>query len=180
MGRVVVAEYVALDGVVEAPEKWVFPSWSDELANYTHAQLLASDALLLGRATYDIFAASWPSRTGDEHADRMNAIPKYVVSSTLERADWNNSTVLRGGVEQAVAEVKQKHERDVLVWGSGTLARELLAKGLADEYHLMLFPVVLGGGKKLFDGAVESQLSLVDSRATDKGVLILTYVPVAP
>jgi dihydrofolate reductase len=176
MSRIVVAEYLTLDGVAEAPETWVFPSWNEELAAFTREQLQASDALLLGRATYDIFAASWPSRTSDDgHAERMNALPKYVVSNTLETAEWNNSSIVRGDMREDVESIKQRHERDILVWGSGTLVKALAGAGLVDEYHLMLFPIVLGAGKRLWDGDDARQdLELVESRATSSGVLILT------
>jgi dihydrofolate reductase len=189
MRKLVVAEYVTLDGVMQDPGGvgeieqggWHNPYWNDELAGFQRDGLFASDALLLGRITYEGFAAAWPSRTDDEgFADQMNGLPKYVVSTTLERADWNNSRLITGNVADEVAKLKEQPGRDILVYGSGALVRTLMAHDLVDEYRLMVFPVVVGSGKRLFtdggDGG-EAALRLVGSTATATGVALLTYRP---
>jgi dihydrofolate reductase len=139
-----------------------------------------TDAFLLGRRTYDIFAAYWPRVTdpNDPVAAALNRLPKYVVSRTLDKVEWHNSTLLRGDVPKQVAELKRRHERDILIQGSSELLQTLLANDLVDEYRLLTFPVVLGSGKRLFGtGAVPSALTLVDTRATSAGVVVNTYRP---
>ncbi|MGN6379994.1 MAG: dihydrofolate reductase family protein [Gaiellales bacterium] len=138
---------------------------------------MAADAQLLGRVTYEGFAKAWPTMEAGEFGVKMNAMPKYVVSSTLERAEWNNTTVLRGDLEDEVARLKQRYTGDILVVGSGRLARDLLAKGLVDELHLMVFPVVLGAGQKLFgESPAETGMELVETRQA-ASVAILTLRP---
>ena len=176
MRRVVVAEFLSLDGVMEAPEKWTFQFWNDEMAKFKHDELFASDAHLLGRVTYQIFAAAWPSRTG-EFADRMNNLPKYVVSATLEKAEWKDSHVIKENVAEGIAKLKQQSGQDILVAGSGTLVQTLVQHNLIDEYHLLVYPVVLGSGKRLFKDASQTTLKLVDTKAFSSGVVLLSYVP---
>jgi dihydrofolate reductase len=136
-----------------------------------------ADALLLGRVTYEGFAAAWPSREG-EFADKFNAMPKYVVSSTLEDPAWNNSTVLNGDIAEEVAKLKQEQDGEIVVHGSGRLAQTLLEHDLVDELRLMVFPVVLGSGKRLFGGTSEKKsLRLIDSKVVGEGVAILVYEP---
>jgi dihydrofolate reductase len=140
-------------------------------------ETMSSDALLLGRVTYEGFAAAWPSRDG-EFADKFNAMPKYVVSSTLENPDWNNSTVLKGDVSEEVAKLRQEHDGDIVVHGSAQLAGTLIENDLVDELRLMVFPVVLGSGKRLFaDTSDKKPLRLADSRVVGDGVAILVYQP---
>jgi dihydrofolate reductase len=162
MGRVVVSEFVSLDGVMEDPGGaegfehggWAFKFDRGEAGDrFKHEELMAADAQLLGRVTYEGFAAAWPRMQGDQFGQRMNEMPKYVVSSTLERADWNNSHLLRGEPAEEVARLRERYERDILVAGSATLVHELTARGLVDEYRLMVFPILLGAGKRLFTGA---------------------------
>ena len=184
MGRIVVTEFVSLDGVVEAPgggEDFKHGGWSfefdrgDEGNKFKLDETLSSEALLLGRVTYEGFAAAWPSRDG-EFADKFNTMPKYVVSSTLEKPEWNNSTVLKGDVPEQVAKLKQERDGDVVVHGSPRLVQTLLEHDLVDELRLMVFPVVLGSGKRLFGETVEKlPLRLVDSRVVGDGVAILVY-----
>ena len=186
MGRIVVTEFVSLDGVVEAPgggEDFKHGGWSfefdrgDEGNKFKLDETLSSEALLLGRVTYDGFAASWPSRDG-EFADKFNTMPKYVVSSTLENPEWNNSTVLKGDVAEQVAKLKQELDGDVVVHGSPRLVQTLLEHDLVDELRLMVFPVVLGSGKRLFGETADKRpLRLVDSKVVGDGVAIMIYRP---
>ena len=186
MGRIVVTEFVSLDGVMEAPgggENFRHGGWSFEIdrgdagEKFKLDETLSSEALLLGRVTYEGFAAAWPSREG-EFADKFNAMPKYVVSSTLQDPEWNNSTVLKGDVVDEVAKVRQKHDRDIVVHGSARLVQTLVEHDLVDEFRLMVFPVVLGSGKRLFgDTSAKKRLRLVDSKMVGDGVAILIYEP---
>jgi dihydrofolate reductase len=186
VGKIVVTEFVSLDGVVEDPAgsegsrhgAWTFEiSRGDEGDRFKLEETMASDALLLGRVTYEGFAAAWPSREG-EFADKFNAMPKYVVSSTLKNPEWKNSTVLTGDVAEKVARLKQEHDGDIVVHGSARLAQMLVEHDLVDELRLMVFPVVLGSGKRLFDGTSKKKpLQLVDSKVVGDGVAILIYRP---
>ena len=186
MGRIVVTEFVSLDGVIEDPggaESFRHGGWTfeinrgDEGDKFKLDEALSSEALLLGRVTYEGFAAAWPSRDG-EFADKFNAMPKYVVSSTLEEPEWNNSTVLRGDVAEEVAKLKGEKEGDIVVHGSGRLVQTLVEHDLVDELRLMVFPVVLGTGKRLFGETSDKKpLRLVDSKMVGDGVAILVYEP---
>jgi dihydrofolate reductase len=169
--------YVTLDGVVEAPEKWVMPD--EEMFAEQTADYAASDALLLGRRTYEVFAASWPQRGSDvPNADWMNNTQKYVASTSLESPEWHNTTVLRGDVGEAVSRLKQEHGENITLNGSGGLLRSLLREGLVDELRLFLHPVVLGSGARLFDDAGElGAVRLSESHAYENGVVSLTYQP---
>jgi dihydrofolate reductase len=189
MRRVVVTEFVTLDGVMEDPggsEKspyggWSFQFFNDEAGKYKYDELIASDALLLGRVTYQGFAAAWPGRTDEQgFADRMNSLPKFVVSTTLEKVEWNNSTLIKGNVAEQVAGLKQQPGQDILVGGSCQLVRTLIQHDLVDEIRLMVHPVVVGGGKRIFgDGIDRKVLRLVDSKTLTSGVVVLTYQPAA-
>jgi dihydrofolate reductase len=184
MGKIVVTEFVSLDGVIEDPggaEDFKYGGWSFEISRgdegdkFKLDETLGSEALLLGRRTYEGFAEAWPSRTG-EFADKFNNMPKYVVSSTMDDAEWNNSTVLKGDLSDAVTKLKQEHDGDVVVHGSGQLVQALLEDDLVDELRLMVFPIVLGSGKRLFGGTSDKKpLELVDSRTVGNGVEILVY-----
>jgi dihydrofolate reductase len=188
MGRIVVTEFVSVDGVMEAPgpdgsgfkhEGWTFNiSTGEEGEKFKLDETMASEAQLLGRVTYQGFASAWPSVKG-EFGDKFNNMPKYVVSSTLEKAEWNNSTVLKGDVVKEVSKLKQRLDGDIVVHGSARLVQTLLANDLVDELRLMVYPVVLGSGKRLFDDSSDmKRLRLKDSRPVGDGVLILTYEPV--
>jgi dihydrofolate reductase len=184
MGRIVVTEFVSLDGVMEDPggsEGSRHGGWSFEFDRgedgdrFKLEETLSSEALLLGRRTYEGFAAAWPSREG-EFADKFNAMPKYVVSSTLDDAGWNNSTVLRGEIGEEVAKLSREHDGNVVVHGSAQLVQALVERDLVDELRLMVFPVVLGSGKRLFGEASDKKpLRLVDSKTVGDGVAILIY-----
>jgi dihydrofolate reductase len=188
MGRIVVTEFVSLDGVMEDPggaEGFKYGGWTfeinrgDEGDKFKLDEALSAEALLLGRVTYEGFAAAWPSREG-EFADKFNGMPKYVVSSTLKDPEWNNSTVLAGDVSTAVATLKQEQDGDIVVHGSARLVHALVEHDLVDELRLMLFPVVLGSGKRLFGETSDKQpLRLVDSKIVGDGVAILVYQPAA-
>ena len=183
MGRIYVTEFMSLDGVVEDPggsEDFKHGGWSfeidrgDEGGRFKSDETMGTDALLLGRVTYEGFADAWPSRSG-EFADKFNSMPKYVVSSTLGEPEWENSTVLTGDLAEAVADLKSKH--DVIgVHGSVQLAQELLDRDLVDELRLMVFPVVLGDGKRLFGPTSDKKpLKLTESQTVGDGVAILVY-----
>ena len=186
MGKIVVTEFISLDGVMEDPggsESFKHGGWSFEISRgeegdkFKLDEVFSSDALLLGRVTFEGFADAWPSREG-EFADKFNTMPKYVVSSTLEEPAWSNSTVLKGDLAEEVAKLKEAHEGDVVVHGSAQLAQALLEQDLVDELRLMVFPVVLGTGKRLFgDTSDKKRLRLVDSKMVGDGVAILTYAP---
>jgi dihydrofolate reductase len=187
MGRIVVTEFVSLDGVMEDPggsENFRHGGWSFEIARgeegdkFKLDEVFSSEALLLGRVTYEGFAEAWPSREG-EFADKFNNMPKYVVSSTLGEPEWNNSTVLKGDVAEEVAKLRQEQDGDIVVHGSAQLVQTLVEHDLVDEFRLMVFPVVLGSGKRLFGETGDKKpLRLVDSKVVGDGVTILIYEPV--
>jgi dihydrofolate reductase len=176
MSRIVVAEYVSLDGVVSEPS-WTGPYFNEELGDAQLALLMRSEGLLLGRVTYEGFAAAWPAMRDEQgFADRMNALPKHVATTTRSDLEWN-ATPLEGDVPTAVAALKARPDHDLLVYGSPTLVDALTSAGLVDEYRLMIFPVVLGAGRRLFGDGVTATLELTESLITTAGVAILTYVP---
>jgi dihydrofolate reductase len=184
MGKIVVTEFVSLDGVMEAPgggEDYKHQGWTFEVDRgpegdkFKLDEALAAEALLLGRRTYEGFAAAWPSMDG-EFADKFNGMPKYVVSSTLTDPTWNNSTVLSGELAQEIAKLKQDVAGELQVHGSAQLVQGLLEHGLLDELRLMVFPVVLGSGKRLFGNSEEKRsLSLSDCKTVGDGIAVLTY-----
>jgi len=178
VGKVVVSEFVSLDGVMA--ERWSFRSSGKEQPQYKFDDLAAADALLLGRVTYEGFAAAWPSVTDEGgFAERMNGYPKYVGSTTLqEPLEWNNSTIIKGNVAEEVSRLKQHTGKDILIFGSADLVNTLMPHNLIDEYRLMVFPIVVGRGKRLFgDGIDTTVLELVDTKAFGSGVVVLTYRP---
>ncbi len=180
MRKVVAVELVSLDGVIESPEEWAFAYSNDEMEEANAAGMAASDALLLGRATYEGLAAFWPNQPGGTPmVDYINSVPKFVVSATLEESlEWNNSTVIGGNAAEEIAKLKRRPGKDITVLGSGVLVRSLLRDGLLDELRLMVHPVILGGGKRLFeDEEGRKALKLVDSRTFATGVVYLTYRP---
>jgi dihydrofolate reductase len=188
MGRIVVTEFISLDGVIEAPgggEDFRHAGWSFEVSRgeegdkFKLDETLASEALLLGRVTYEGFAKAWPTRQDDAgFADKFNSMPKYVVSSTLEDPEWNNSRVLDGDVVEEVAKLRQEVDGDIVVHGSAQLVQTLIDNDLVDELRLMVFPVVLGDGKRLFgETSDKKRLRLVDSKPVGDGVDILVYQP---
>ena len=188
MGRIVVTEFVSLDGVMEDPgggEDFKYGGWTfeiergDEGDKFKLDETLSSEALLLGRKTYEGFAAAWPSMTDDVgFADKFNSMPKYVVSSTLGDPEWNNSAVLKGDMVEEVTKLREQLDGDIVVHGSAQLVQALVEHDLVDEFRLMVFPVVLGSGKRLFGETSDKKtLRLVDSKMVGEGVAILTYKP---
>jgi dihydrofolate reductase len=186
MGRIVVTEFISLDGVIEDPggsEDYKYGGWSFEISRgdegdkFKLDEALDSAALLLGRRTYEGFASAWPSRDG-EFADKFNNMPKYVVSSTLKDPEWTNTTVLGDDLAAEVGRLKQEIEGDIVVHGSAELVQALVEQGLVDELRLMVFPVVLGAGKRLFGETSDKRpLRLSDSKIVGDGVALLIYVP---
>jgi len=169
---------MTLDGVVESPQDWSFPYWSDETAKFKWDELLATDAHLLGRVTYEGFAAAWPDRTDAQgFADRMNSLPKYVVSTSLKKAEWNNSHIIKTNVADEIAKLKKQSGDDILVAGSMTLIRMLMEHDLVDEYRLLMYPIVLGKGKRLFTDGMVTSLKLTESKPMGSGVVLLRYEP---
>jgi dihydrofolate reductase len=174
MCKVVAAEYLTLDGVMENPA-WTAPYFNEEVGDFQHELLFASDALLLGRVTYEGFAAAWPGMADEQgFADRMNSMPKYVASRTLETTDWN-AEIIQGDVAEAVAKLKQEPGQNLLIYGSAQLVEYLRQHSLIDQYRLMVHPLVLGSGKRLFTTDANTDMKLVSSHTTSTGVLILTY-----
>jgi dihydrofolate reductase len=184
MGRIVVTEFISLDGVMEAPgggEDFKHAGWTfnisrgEEGDKFKLDETLDAEALLLGRVTYQGFATAWPSRK-NEFADKLNNMPKYVVSSTLEKAEWNNSTVLRGDVVAEVSKLRQESSGDIVVHGSAQLVQTLIEHDLVDELRLMVFPVVLGTGKRLFgDTSDKKRMRLASSKTVGDGVVVLIF-----
>jgi dihydrofolate reductase len=184
VGRLVVTEYISIDGVIEAPsgeEEFERVGWTDDFSRgpegnqFKVDETMAADAQLLGRITYETFAASWPHFEG-ECADKFNSMPKYLVSSTLKDPQWSNTTVLEGDLVDEVAKLKERHERDILVHGSGQLAQTLIEHDLVDALHLLVYPVIVGAGKRLFDGTSETKrLQLADTKTFGDGVHLMVY-----
>ncbi|MDQ3571742.1 MAG: dihydrofolate reductase family protein [Actinomycetota bacterium] len=183
MGKIVVTEFVSLDGVMEAPggEDFKYPGWSfefdrgEEGNQFKLDETLETDVLLIGRTTYESFAGAWPEREGP-FADKFNEMPKYVVSSTLSDPDWNNTTVINGDVIAEVTKLKEEVDGIIQVPGSHRLVQALIEDDLVDEFHLMVFPVVLGTGKKLFgETSDKTAWHLTDSKTVGDGVAILVY-----
>ena len=176
MRKIFVTEFVTLDGVAHAPNEWSFPYWADGIADFKLAETMASDALLLGRVTYEGFAAAWPSRTDEAgFADRFNSMPKFVVSTTLAKAEWNNSTIISSDVVAEISKLKEQSGQDIGIHGSVELVRSLMPHNLIDEYRLMVYPLVLGRGKRLFEEGDEAKLKLTESKSFSSGVVLLRY-----
>lgn len=186
MRKIIVSEFVSLDGVMEDPH-WTFQFNTDEQNQFKYNELKASDTLLLGRVTYEGFAAAWPKVRNkvtegvvlpDDFADRMNNYPKFVVSTTLQEVSWNNSRLIRGNLVEEVSKLKQLPGKDILVAGSCQLVDTLMQHDLIDEYRLMVFPLVRGRGKRLFRDTIDNKaLILVDTKTFSSGVVVLTYQP---
>ncbi|MCA1718670.1 MAG: dihydrofolate reductase family protein [Actinobacteria bacterium] len=180
MRKVTAGLFVSLDGVTESPEKWQLPYFNDEMGEAIGAAMAAADAMLLGRVTYQEFASYWPGVSSEDQpfADYMNNTPKYVVSTSLDTVEWNNSTLIKGNVAAEIARLKQQPGKNIGITGSATLVQSLLQDDLLDELGLMVHPVVVGSGKRLFeDGGALKELKLVDSKTFSTGVVSLTYQP---
>jgi dihydrofolate reductase len=180
MRKLVAWELVSLDGVMESPEEWAFSYSNDEMEEANAAGMASSDAMLLGRVTYETLAAFWPNQpAGTPMVDYINSVPKFVVSGTLEEPlEWQNSTLIKGNVAEGITELKRQPGKYITIIGSGILVRSLLRDGLLDELGLMVHPIVLGSGKRLFaDEGDRKPLELVDSKTFSTGVVYLTYKP---
>jgi len=181
MRKVVAAEFLSLDGVMESPDKWHFPYFNKEMGQAVEEGFAAADAMLMGRVNYEEWAAFWPGQDSQENpmAAQMNSMQKYVVSTTLEEPlSWQNSTLIGENVGEEIGRLKQGDGGDIVISGSGVLVRSLLQYGLLDELKLMIHPVVVGGGKRLFeDGSGRKALELMDSKTFATGVVYLTYRP---
>jgi len=180
MRKIVAGLFVSLDGVVESPDTWVFPYFNDQVGQVIGSNMAASDTVLLGRRTYEEFAAYWPDKTDedDPSADYINNTPKLVASTTLKAVEWRNSTIIGGDVAEELSTLKQQPGKDISITGSATLVRSLLRDGLLDELGLLLFPIVVGTGKRLFeDWSDRVPLKLVASQSFSTGVVSLTYEP---
>jgi dihydrofolate reductase len=182
MRKIVSGLFISLDGVIEAPHEWHFPYFNDQMGEAVDAQMKKSDTMLLGRVTYEEFAGYWPNQNEDEVdiAGYMNNTPKLVVSDTLKPDDvtWQNTTLITGNVAEQLAAIKEQPGKDISITGSATLVRSLLRDGLLDELQLLVHPIVVGHGKRLFaDDGVKTPLKLVNEHTFDNGVLHLTYRP---
>ena len=181
MRKVVAAEFLSLDGVMESPDQWHFPYFNDEMGQAVGEGFATSDALLMGRVLYEEWAAFWPQQDPEENpvAATMNGVRKYVVSTTLEEPlEWNNASLNGENVAEEISELKEQPGKDIVISGSGALVRSLLDAGLLDELRLMVHPVVVGSGKRLFEeGEKQTALELVDSQTFATGVVYLTYKP---
>ena len=175
MRKVVVTEFLSLDGVMEEPA-WTFKYWNDESAKFKGEESSASDALLLGRVTYQGFAAAWPE-SKDEGADYFNSVRKYVVSTTLDKAEWNNSRLIKDNIVEEITRLKQQDGKDIVVHGSAMLVQTLIQHDLVDCYRLLVYPVVLGKGKRLFKEGTTATLKLVEAQSFSSGVAALIYEP---
>ena len=186
MRKVIVSEFMTLDGVIEDPggaENFKYGGWSrahsnDEVGKFKYDELFSSDALLLGRVTYEGFAKAWPTMEGTgDFGEKMNSIPKFVVSTTLDKAEWNNSHLIKANVAEEVAKLKQQPGQDILIFGSGKLIESLLQHDLVDQYNLLVYPLVLGSGQRLFEEGSKTNLKLVETKPFNSGVVALIYQP---
>ena len=184
MRKLIVTEFVSLDGVMEDPggaEKfkyggWTMPYFSPDVGQFKFDELFSADALLLGRITYEGFAAAWPGRTDEQgFADKMNNMQKFVVSTTLDKVEWNNSKLIKANVVAEIAKLKQQPGENILVYGSGQLVNTLLQNGLVDEYTLLVYPVFLGIGKRLFREGSKANVKLIEAKEFSSGVVLLRY-----
>ena len=179
MRKIIAALFMSLDGVVESPQQWHFPYFNDEMGAEVGAAMAEADALLMGRVTYQEWAAFWPDQPSDDQfAGYMNTTRKFVVSTTLDKVTWNNSTLITGDVAAEITKLKQQPGKNISISGSGTLVQSLLHNDLLDELRLMVHPIVVGSGKRLFtDTSKQKALKLVDSKTFSTGVVYLTYRP---
>jgi dihydrofolate reductase len=176
MGKLTVTAFTTLDNVAEEPQLWSDQFFSDATGTFNNEVLAEADSMLLGRVTYDGFAAAWPSQSGDPISDKFNAMPKYVVSTTLERADWNNSTIIADDIPGRVRALRERE--NVIVWGSPTLVKTLMEENLVDEYVLLVSPIVLGHGKKMLpEDGTRHTLRIIEQRLLEGGMLALRMTP---
>ncbi|GAA3573476.1 dihydrofolate reductase family protein [Nonomuraea rosea] len=180
MGKIISSFFISLDGVVESPDQWHFPYWSDEMGAVVEAGMQSAAGFLMGRKLYDEWSSYWTTTDQDQDAARaLNDTKKYVVTNSLEKADWNNTTIISGDVAARLRELKEQVEGDLQMSGSATTVRWLLANGLIDELSLLVHPIVVGHGRRLFEDTQTYPLKLAKSETFKTGVLNLTYTPVA-
>ncbi|MCG5216018.1 dihydrofolate reductase family protein [Streptosporangium sp. KLBMP 9127] len=178
MRKIIATTFATVDGFQNDPQIWSGEYFTAEAARYSAELLFGSDTMLMGRVTYDNMAQAWPSMSGDPFADKANSVRKYVVSSTLEKAEWNNTTIIKGDdLVPAVTKIKEEPGQDILIWGFGRLTDELLENGLLDEYHVWIHPVLIGKGEPMFRGGAEAKLELTKTTLLSSGIIILTYRP---
>lgn len=177
MGKLQVAEFLSLDGVMEAPEHWNGPFMNEEIGMEIGSSLFQTSAMLYGRRTYLEMASAWPERSGDM-ADRFNNMPKFVVSTTLQEATWSNSKLIKGNIAEEIAKLKQQFDQSITILGSGELVRTLMREQLVDEFQLIVCPLVLGKGKRLFEDASPTTLKLITSKGFGTGAVFLNYQPI--
>ncbi|MEV0612725.1 dihydrofolate reductase family protein [Nonomuraea sp. NPDC050404] len=178
MRKLVESTFITIDGVISDPHVWGPPYWDEEHNNYSAGLLFGSDALLLGRETYEGFAEAWGSRSGDPYTDKMNSMPKYVASTTLKQADAWNGNLIEGDVATAVTKLKEQPGENILKYGTGQLDRTLIQHKLVDEYHFWVFPTIAGSGQRLLDGVVDvTHLDLLETTRFKSGIIVLTYGP---
>jgi len=180
MRKLIITEFMTLDGSIGAP-MWSFPYWGDDIAAFKgeETQSTETDTILLGRVTYEGFAQAWPGRPAEEGGDYFNGVEKVVVTSTLDRLDWENSHKLEGGLVDGVKALKARDGGSIVVHGSGTLARALIREGLVDEIRLLIYPLTVGEGPRLFEDGMAAKYTLVKSQAMASGVVSLVYEPAA-
>lgn len=176
MRKIIVTEFISLDGVIENPA-WTFPYWNDEVAQFKRDEDALTEALLLGRVTYDGFAQAWPD-SDDEGAPRINSMPKYVATNTLTTLEWNNSHPISGDVIAGIKALREQDGKALLVYGSGKLVNALMEHDLVDSYRLLIYPVILGSGQRLFPDGFNTSLRLVESRQLSSGVIAAVYEPI--
>ena len=175
MRTLTVTEFISLDGVIENPA-WTFKYWNDEIAGFKGEETSSKESLLLGRVTYEGFAAAWPNQKM-EGAEYFNGTRKYVVSNTLDKAEWNNSTIIRGSAVEEITKLKQEDGPALVVHGSGKLVQTLIQNNLVDRIRLLVYPLVLGSGQQLFEAGTTATLRLVETRSFSSGVVALIYEP---
>lgn len=176
MAKIIVTEFITLDGVIHAPNEWSFPYWNDEIADFKNKEIKDVGAMLLGRVTYEGFAAAWPGRTDEAgYADKFNSMPKYVVSTTMEKADWNNSKIINENIFDEIRKLKKESKDDIIIFGSGKLIKSLIKNDLIDQYQLLVYPLVIGKGNRLFDEESNAKLKLLESKQYTTGVVLLKY-----
>lgn len=177
MRKIIVTEFVSLDGIMEDPQ-WTFKYWNDEIAAFKGEETSNNEPILLGRVTYEGFAQAWPQRTDEESGGvYFNGTRKYVVTTTLDKAEWNNSVIISDNIIEEITKLKEEDGSDMIVHGSATLAQTLIKHDLVDQIRLLVYPVVLGKGKRLFDEDTTASLKLVETRAFSSGVVALIYEP---
>jgi dihydrofolate reductase len=178
MRKLIESTFVSLDGVVGSPERWALPYFDDENKNYALSRLSEVDTFLLGRVTYEKFAARWSQIKGDDYFDRINKLPKFVASKTLQETTWN-ATIIKGDVAEEVFKLKNQPGKNIMKYGTSQLDRALIQRKLIDEFHFSIFPIAVGSGQRLFEGIDTSQLKLrlTGTKSFANGIVILTYVP---